>query len=117
MGFGKSSSIFGDDFGGPFSPLGGRGGGGGDGDGTDPRMAGLRGALIADVDDGGDGSGAGANDGQTGRVVSDSTRRPGGIVPVDDWGDTTDPRVLVATGGFIAGAQAAATAKQALQQL
>jgi len=57
-------------------------------------------------------------DGRTaGRVVSDSSQRPEGIVPVDDWGDTNNPRVLVAAVGFIAGARAAALADQALQQM
>jgi hypothetical protein len=75
----------------------------------------MRGSLVADVDDGGDG--VGAPGGARGGVVSDLFRRPAGIVPVDDWGDTTNPRVLVAAVGLIAGARAAATAQRALQQM
>jgi hypothetical protein len=118
INFGKSSSMFGDEFGGPFSVVRGSVGGGGDdgdGQGIDPRMSGMRGALVADVDEGGDGGGD--PNGGSGIALSDTLRRPAGIVPTDDWGDTNNPRVLVATVALIAGARAGAMAQKALQEM
>ncbi|MGW1562869.1 hypothetical protein ACWCQ1_41160 [Streptomyces sp. NPDC002144] len=115
IGFGKSQSVFGDGFGSPFRPgLGGnRNGGNGFGEGIDPAELGR--ILVGDVEDGGEA--LGEPGGPTGRLVSDSNRHPAGTVAVEDWGETTDPRVLIATVGFVAGSQAATIAEQARQQM
>lgn len=78
-------------------------------------MSKMQGALVADVDDGGAGIGAPGDQGSD--VISDTLRRPAGIVPTDGWGDTTDPRVLVAAVALIGGMRAASIAQKALQQM
>ncbi|RMI30382.1 hypothetical protein [Nocardia stercoris] len=78
-------------------------------------MATVGGALVSDVEDGGGGDGR-SNDAPK-RAAIDTRVPPGGIIPVDGWGETTDPRVLIAAVGFIAGSRAAVVDQRALENM